>query len=444
MEQILDTNNYTIDKSLLADYFCQGFKNKPDFKIGVEFEKIGIYAKNHHAVNYFGETGASELLRQLRDNHNEIAENDNLFGFLEEEGNVTLEPGCQLEYSTKPFKKLADVETAFTEFNRKTASLGHNLGIKWLGCGIQPVSTYENIRMIPKERYRIMRKYLPKKGNTSLVMMMETAGTQASIDYESEEDAMKKLRVILGISPVLTAMFSNSPIRAGKLTGYKSYRAYSWLNTDNDRCGLISKKIFDENFEFIDYIEVLLDVPMFFIKRENQLIDTTGMTFRKYIKNGFKGFSATMDDWFLHMTTFFPDIRLKNYLEVRNCDCQKNDMAMAFPAILKGIVYNEDAMDEALSLVKSLNWLELNELRSQVPKYGLDLKINKFKLSEIAKELVSIAEFSLKSENNETIYLEKIKELVSEGKTPADIIIMNWNSSWNQDIRKFIEYSEFN
>ena len=183
---------------------------------------------------------------------------------------------------------------------------------------------------------------------------------------------------------------------------------------------------------------------MFFIKRNNQLIDTTGLTFREYMKNGFMGFKATMDDWLLHMTTFFPDVRLKNFLEIRNCDCQKTDLIMAFSALIKGIMYNEDAMNQAWNLVKNLSWHERNELKNLVPKYGLDTEISGFKVLDAAKELISIAESSLKSGNckdNETIYLEKIKELVSEGKTPADIIIMNWDSVWNRDVARLIEYS---
>ncbi len=443
-QQILYKSDYIADKFQLCEYFFKNFKNKSEFKIGVEFEKLGVNSKNFQAIGYSGEAGVLEFLKRLRfqDDYREITENNNVLGLIGPKGNVTLEPGSQLEYSTQPFKSLKDIEQAFLKFNERTGLIARELGVTWIGSGVQPLSTFEAVELLPKQRYGMMWDYLPKKGSLGRVMMKETAGIQTSIDFESEEDAMKKLRVALGISPVITAMFANSPIRAGKLSGYKSYRAYSWLNTDNDRCGLISKKVFERNFSFADYTEVLLDVPMLFIQKESRLIDVTGMTFREYLKNGFKDYRATMDDWFLHMTTFFPEIRLKNFLEIRNCDSQRLDLSMAFPAFIKGIMYNEDALEQAEEIIKDLGWQELNSLRNEVPKNALDMKFKKYKLAEIAAELVCIAEFSLKSltkEDDETAYLEKLKELVSEANTPADIIIKNWKS--NQDISKFIEYS---
>lgn len=442
MEQILDKSDYITDKSRLVEYFFNSFKNKSEFKLGVEFEKLGVDAKNFRAMGYSGDRGSLEFLKRLKklDNYHETGESNHVLGLTGPKGHVTLEPGSQFEYSTKPFKELREIEQAFLKFNERTGLIAEDLGIIWIGCGIQPVSTYESIEILPKERYGIMWSYLPLKGSKGKVMMKETAGIQTSIDFESEEDAMRKLRVALGISPIITAMFSNSPVRGGKLTGYKSYRAYGWLNTDNDRCGLISRKIFEENFGFADYVEVLLDVPMLFIQRNDRLIDATGMTFREYLKNGLKDYRATMDDWFLHMTTYFPEIRLKNFLEIRNCDSQRTDLSMAFPAFVKGIMYHEDALSEAEEIIKDLSWEELNLLRNEVPQYGLDMKFKKYKMTEIAAELLSIAEFSLKSQTedyDETVYLEKIQNLVSEGNTPADIIIKNWD----QGIDKFIEYS---
>lgn len=442
MQQLLDKRDCITNRICLADFFYKSFKPKSNFKIGIEFEKLGVCADTSHAIKYFDKNGAVEFLKRIKlsDDFRATSENGYILGLKGEKGDVTIEPGSQIEFSTKPFKSLKQAEEAYNEFNQKAGQIGNELGIKWIGLGIQPLSTYENIQMIPKARYDIMRSYLPTKGSKSPVMMLETAGTQTSIDYSSEADAMRKFRLSLGISPIMTAMFANSPIRGGKLTGYKSYRASGWLDTDNDRCGLVSRDIFEGNFGFTDYVDVLLDVPMFFIQRDNRLIDMTGTTFREYLKHGYKEFNANMDDWNLHMTTFFPDVRLKNYVEIRNCDCQKPDMAMAFPALIKGLFYNEESLEQVEKFVDSLSWEEINELRCQVPKHGLDLEFKGYKLADIAREFVSIAEHSLQEE---AIYLEKLKELVSEGKTPADIIIKNWNSSWNGDIKKLIEYSSF-
>ncbi len=444
MEKILDKSDYITDKSQLYEYFFKSVKNKADFKTGVEFEKLGVSSGTFRAIGYKGPTGVLEFLNRLKqfDDYREIMENGNILGLTGTSGQITLEPGSQLEYSTQPFKNLKDIEQSYLKFNEKTGQIAEDIGVTWLGCGIQPVSSYENIELLPKERYSVMWDYLPSRGSRGRVMMKETAGIQTSLDFSSEEDAMRKLRVALGISPVITAMFANSPVREGKLSGYKSYRAYGWLDTDNDRCGLISRKIFDRTFNFADYIEVLLDVPMLFIQRERRLINATGRTFKEYMKNGFKTYRATMDDWFVHMTTFFPEIRLKNFLEIRNCDSQRADLAMAFPAFVKGIMYHEDALAQAEEIIEGLSWEELSILRNEVPKNGLDMKFKKYKLTEIARELLFIAEHSLKlqtPEYDETTYLQKIKELVSEGKTPADIIIRNWESG--HDITKFIEYS---
>jgi len=446
MEQILDKSDYITDKSQLVEYFFRSLKNKSDFKVGVEFEKVGVNATDYRAIGYTGNNGALEFLKRLKamDNYDETRENRHVLGLIGPAGHITLEPGSQFEYSTRPFKHLKDIEQAYLKTNERTGQIAEELGVIWVGTGIQPLSTYETIQLLPKERYNIMWNYLPTKGKFGRIMMKETAGTQTSIDFESEEDAMRKLRVALEISPVITAMFANSPIRAGRLSGYKSCRAFGWLHTDNDRCGLISKKVFDKNFTFADYVEVMLDVPMMFLQKDRHLINATGMTFRQYLQNGFKNYRATIDDWFLHMTTYFPEIRLKNFLEIRNCDSQRVDLSMAFPAFIKGIMYNDEALEQAEEIIKGLTWEELNILRNEVPKYGLDMRFKKYGLAEIAAELISIAEYSLKSrteEYDETIYLAKIKELVSEGNTPADIVIKNWESSWNRDISKFIEYS---
>lgn len=444
MEQSFKEEQYISDKAVLVAPFYAGCKSRSAFKIGVELEKVGVNAETGCAIGYSGSNGMAEILNTLKSRYKytEIAENGNILGLENGDGQLSMEPGNQLEFSSIPFKSLKQTEEALYRFNAQTSLVAEELGVVWLGAGIQPVSTYQEMEMIPKERYRIMRDYLPKKGAMSPVMMMETAAIQANIDYESEENAMRKLRVSLLISPFITAMFANSPIRAGKLNGYKSYRALSWLDTDNDRCGLINKKVLDGDFGFADYVEILLDVPMFFIKRGGYLIETTGLTFREYLKQGFKDYKSTMDDWLLHLTTFFPEVRLKNFIEIRNCDCQRSDLTMAFPALIKGIMYNEDALSAVEDLVMGINWEDLNELRNAVPEKGLDAEVNGHKVLAIATELVSIAETSLKSgEEDESFYLQPLQELVRAGKSPADVMIEKWNTSWNADIRRFVEYS---
>jgi len=435
------------DKSQLTELFKNGCKPRENFKIGLEFEKLAVDSKNHKAVPYHGKKGICDFLSRYKsfEQMDEVTSEDNLIGLKGKSHYISLEPGSQTEISTYPYKKISEIASKIQEYNKNTAFIGEEFGFNWIGYGIQPVSTFDSIKVIPKKRYEIMTDYLPGKGTKALVMMRETAGIQTSVDYESEEDAINKLKVSLAISPIITAMFANSPIRNGKETGYQSYRASSWLKTDNDRCGLISKKIFEGNFSFDDYAQYLLDVPMFFIERSNAIINTTHLTFKEFLNNGFDEFKANIDDWDLHTSTVFPDVRLRNYIEIRNCDSQRSDLILALPALMKGIMYDKNALNQAWNLVKDFSWSELEEMRHSVPKLGLKTTVKDIKIADLAKELVHITESSLISNpetRSEAIYLEKIKELVEQEKTPADIILKNWNKSWTKNIKKLIEYSK--
>jgi len=431
----------------LSEIFYRGCKSEEKFKIGFEFEKLAVNSSNFQAVPYFGEKSISEFLQRFKlyDKTEELYSDGNLLGLRGMSKIISLEPGCQTEISTNPYKKISDIAAEIQEHNFKTAIIGEEFGIKWIGYGIQPISTYEDIKIIPKKRYEIMTEYLPKRGSKALVMMRETAGMQTSIDYSSEEDAMLKLKVALAISPILTAMFSNSPIRVGKDTGYKSFRASSWLKTDENRCGLISKKIFEEGFGFADYTDYLLDVPMFCIERNDETHKATHLTFRKFIKNGLDGYLADSHDWELHVTTVFPEARLKNFIEVRNCDSQKSNMILAFPTLIKGIFYDKSALNQVWDLVNKLKWAQIQTLRTEVPKLGMKTVVNKIKISDLAKEILAISELSLlKSENTaqEVRYLDKLKEYTKQGISPADVILQNWNGIWDKKVSKLVEFSE--
>ncbi|MFH0702840.1 MAG: glutamate-cysteine ligase family protein [bacterium] len=444
-----------INKSQLLESFYNGSKSKENFRIGIEFEKLGVNSFDFKAVTYSGAKGILEFLKKYKhlEKWNYLAEDGYILGLKSNFGSITLEPGSQLEFSSSPQKTIHGIANQINRYNKITAEIAEEFDIYWLGYGIQPVSIYDDIELIPKKRYGIMNKYLPDKGNTPLVMMKESAGIQVTFDYESEEDAMNKLRVSLGISPIITAMFANSPIRNSSESGYKSFRAYSWLNTDNARCGLISKKIFDHsnyNFSFSDYVDILLDLPMIFLKKNNKWINTQHLTFREYIKNGYQDYKATIEDWNLHRSSFFPDVRLNNYLEIRNCDCQKSELILAVPALWKGIIYNNDALNSAWDLVKDLSWEEIQLLRNLVPKYGLDATVKNFKVLDIAKELVNIASCYLKSMpelnintdfQDESVYLDSLKEILTKSRTSADKILELWHKTWNKDIKKLIEYT---
>jgi len=312
------------------------------------------------------------------------------------------------------------------------------LGITLLEYGVSPLSTHKNINLIPKRRYHLMAKYL--WGILSDVMMRETAGIQGCFDFESEEDAIRKFKLANKLTPFITAMFSNSPIRGGAETGYKSFRALSWLNTDNERCGFACN--LDDDFSFEQYIDNVIKSPVIFLNKDGQTIPVNGkINFENFMKNGYENFEADIEDFKLHANLYFPEVRLRNFIEIRNHDCNK--MPLAVLAIYKGILYNEKAMSDIEELFKLFTDKDFSELRYNIPKNGMLSSIKGHNVGEICKELLYIAERGLiDMRTNEEKFLEPIKELTLNGLCPADIIIRNWNGLWNKDVSKLVKYIE--
>ena len=277
-------------------------------------------------------------------------------------------------------------------------------------------------------------------GILSDVMMRETAGVQCCIDFKSEEDAMRKFKLANKLSPFMTAIFANSPIRGGVDTGYKSFRALSWLNTDADRCGFIGK--ISEDFSFEDYIDCIMKTPMIFIQRGGQPVSINGdITFEEYINNGYCGLTPTLDDYELSANLCFPEVRLRNFIEIRNHDCVGGDLKYAILAIYKGIFYDNNAMSECEELLKPLQYKDFSELRYNVPKLGLQAKIKNALVLDYAKQIIQIAEKSLKeSQTGEELFIRSIKDFTLKGFSPADVIRKKWNGTWNKDLRKLINY----
>ena len=441
--------NLLTGKTQLVEFFYSGFKDCKEKKTGLEFEKLPVLKESFKSAPY---VDVVKFLNEYgKANWQSIVENNSILGLKNQEGIITLEPGSQTELSLEPSENLFNIKQYIDIYNTKTAQIADKFGILWLGCGIQPVSTYKSINIIPKKRYEYMTRYLPTVAKKPLVMMRETAGIQSSFDYKNEEDAMKKFSIALKLSPIVSAAFSNSPVRNGHLTKFKSYRASSWLDTDNARCGLVSSKAFTpRGFSFENYAEILLDVPMIFIERE---IDSTtnektaikieNTTFRQFLRHGYHGLYPTKADWELHLSLYFPDVRFKNYIEIRNHDNQKKDNIMAVPAFWKGIIYNDEAINAVNELLKSFSYFDFEYIRRKTPQKGLDIKIKNYKLSELAKEIFNISFQSLKSyKDGEEVLLEPFKTIIDSGKTPADIIIENWEKDWHCDISELIKYSQ--
>ncbi len=413
---------------------------KKSCKVGMEYERLPIFTSNSKAADYSSEFGVCNFLRNFarEENWDYITDDYNIIGLKQEHDTITLEPGCQIELSIKPENTIQELKSKIDILDKQMKPVLDKFGIKLLSYGVSPLSTHKSINLIPKKRYKLMAKYL--WGILSDVMMRETAGVQCCIDFENEEDATEKFRIANKLSPFMTAMFANSPIRGGVETGYKSFRALSWLNTDNDRCGFVGQ--IDDKFSFEEYVDYVLETPMIFINRENEVVPINGeINFSEFMRNGYEGFEPNLEDFELHANLYFPEVRMRNFLEIRNHDCVGKGLQYSVLAIYKGILYNNSAMNEISDLLSDFEYRDFAELRYNVPKTALNTKIGNFYLKDIAKEILYIAEKSLIEMNTgEEDFLDAIKEYTLQGICPADVIIRNWNGLWNRDIKKLIEF----
>jgi glutamate--cysteine ligase len=429
-----------LDKKEILQLYTKGYTSAGNFKVGIEYERLPISSSSFKNVDYWSEYGIKKLLERFakEETWDYINDGKNLIGLKNKHDTITLEPGAQVEISAKPERTIFEIKDKIDSINSSLKTLAEDMDINLLSYGVSPYSTNKGINLIPKCRYKIMARYL--WGILSDVMMKETAGIQCCIDFSSEEDAMRKFKLANKLSPFMTAMFANSPIRGGVDTGYKTFRGLSWLNTDNDRCGFCGK--ISEEFSFEEYIDCVLKTPMIFIQRDNLNFEINGdITFEEFMQNGFEGEFPTLEDYELQANLYFPEVRMRNFIEIRNHDCVGGDLKYAILAIYKGILYNDIAMDECEELFKSLQYKDFSELRFNVPKNTLQSRVKNAKVIDYAKEIISIAQKSLKeAQTGESMFLDAIKEYTLKGLTPADVILKNWNGSWNKNMKKFIKY----
>ena len=365
---------------------------------------------------------------------------------------ITLEPGAQLELSGEQCRTLHCTHDELTTHVRELVSVGGELGLAFLGLGMQPISRPEEIEIVPKQRYAIMAPYMERVGTLGVRMMKQTATVQANIDYADEGDAMRKLRVGMGLAPILNAMFANSSLSDGDLNGYMSFRGHIWTDTDAARCGLL-RLAFREGASFADYVDWALDVPLYFILRGGTYRTTvTGMPFRRFLAEGAGGERATLDDWNLHLTTLFPEVRLKGYLELRSADSQPPERMLALPALVKGVFYETDCLDAAHDLVKRWTFDETNTLWRQVHREALLARFRGVDVLDLARELYTIAEEGLRRQHaldaggrDERTYLERMGEQLAMGRSPARVIAEQWPADWDdrRRLERVIAATEF-
>ncbi len=428
-----------LDRSEILNLYTRGYKLPCDYKISMEYERIPISRTSFKTVDYWGGGGVKDILERFAQENcwDYILDQNNIIGLAKGHDTITLEPGSQIELSIKPERTIFQIKNKIDRIDECLKSV-MSPDIQILNYGVSPYSTYKSIHLIPKRRYRVMANYL--WGILSDVMMRETAGIQCCIDFKSEEDAMRKYKLANKLSPFMTAMFANSPIRGGVDTGYKSFRALSWMNTDNDRCGFYGK--ISEEFSFDDYIDCIMKTPMIFIHREGQPVELNGnITFEEFMNEGYEGFYPTLEDYELQANLCFPEVRMRNFIEIRNHDCVGGDLQYAIMAIYKGIMYDNNAMSECEELFNHLQYKDFSELRYNVPKQGLQAKIKHTEIKDYAKEIVNIARKALKeAQTGEELFLNPLDDLTMKGLSPADIIQKKWNTYWNKDLRKMIKY----
>ena len=438
-------------KDQLEEYFHAAGKPRDRWRVGTEYEKVGIDRSSGKAIPYSGPRGVESILKRLIDRFGwEPEEQDgHIIALSRDNAQITLEPGGQIELSGEPCDSIHCTYAEFTQHIRELLEVSEPLDVVFLGLGMQPVSRLDEIEWVPKKRYRIMGPYMPKVGRLGQRMMKQTATVQANIDYRDEKDAMAKFRTGMGLTPIFISMFANSPICDGQLNGYRSYREHIWTDTDKSRSGML-KFAFSPDVSFAHYVEYALDVPMYFIIRNKNYIDMTGTTFRQFLAYGWNGERATLEDWHDHLTTLFPETRIKRYIEVRSADSQPPELMPALSAIVKGAFYESDCLDAAWDLVKDWTWDERMQVYLDSHRDALAARIRRYSLLDLSKELLQIALEGLKRQKmfnalgeDETIYLEPLDKLLALGKCPADLLIEKWQGELDQDIRKLIAYSAY-
>ena len=435
LNQIKPEIKKTLTQKDILDYFYK-FPSKTEMKIGMELERLPVN-KDKLAVKYDGIGGVKHILEEISSTcgWGKLYNNQVLVGLKKGNTTITLEPGCQFEISLEAQKTVAELKKETEKIDKEIEPVLNYFNVKLLEYGISPYSTAKEIGVFPKKRYLYMAKYF--KEPLAASMMRETAGIQVTVDFKNEEDAIKKLRIFTKISPVMTAMFANSPIKGGINTGYKSNRALAWLHTDKDRCGLISKKLFDKNYEFRfeDYLNKILDIPMLYISRPKLISNSQGLTcpinndiiingkitFGEFLKNGYEGYNPTISDYETQQSLFFPEVRLKNYLEIRNHDCQKEILKYSIPAIYKGLAYDENVLNSLIELFDEFSYEDVLSARENVPKHALNADFGNKKVLNLAKEIIKLAKTGLKNDDD-LIFIYPIEELISKGFCPADFI----------------------
>jgi glutamate--cysteine ligase len=439
----------------LVAWFEAGSKPRSRFRLGTEHEKFVFTVDGHNPVSYQGQRGIRALLEGMQHllGWEPIIEDGNIIGLFDVTGGgaISLEPGGQFELSGAPVETVHQTCSELMAHLAQVKEIARPLGIGFLGLGMTPNWSRSQIPMMPKGRYRIMTAYMPKVGKYGLDMMYRTCTVQTNLDYSSEADMVKKLRVSLALQPVATAMFANSPFTEGKPNGFLSFRSEIWRDTDPDRCGMLPWA-FEPGMGFERYVDYALGVPMYFVKRGQHYIDVAGQSFRDLMQGrlpGLPGERATISDWANHISTIFPEVRVKRYLEMRGADGGPWRRLPALPAYWAGILYDDDSLEAAWDLVKNWTAEERQKLRDDVPKLGFAARVAGHDVLHLAKTTIALAQKGLARRRrldaggeDERRYLRPIEEYVARGITPAEELLEKFHDAWGRSVEPvFTEYA---
>ncbi|PLP59264.1 glutamate--cysteine ligase [Mesorhizobium loti] len=440
----------------LVDYLAKGNKPRSDWRIGTEHEKFPFYVDGHAPVPYGGDRGIRSILEGMQEKlgWDPILDEGRIIGLVEPtgQGAISLEPGGQFELSGAPLETIHQTCREGNAHLAQVREIAEPLGIRFLGLGGSPKWTLAETPKMPKSRYEIMTRYMPKVGTRGLDMMYRTCTIQVNLDFESEADMRRKMQVSLKLQPLSTALFANSPFTEGRPNGLQSWRGDIWRDTDNQRSGLLDF-CFSPEFGFADYVEWALDVPMYFVIRDGRYHDMTHITFRSFMEGGARhqvpDGLPTMGDWANHLSTLFPDVRLKRFLEMRGADGGPWRRICALPAFWVGLLYDDAALDAAEALTRDWSYEEVRAMRDAVPEKGIGAPFRSTTLREVAREVLALSRMGLKNRNklnrdgfDETSFLSTLDEVVARGTTSAEEMLAAYHTRWGDSIEPaFLEYA---
>ena len=443
-------------KEDLIKPFQNGEKKPSDFKIGTEHEKFVFHIDTLKPVPFLGESGIENLLLALKKyGWESILEDGNTIGLSRDKslggGTITLEPAGQLELSGAPLTNIHETFNELDEHRSQISKEGSNLGLGFLGAGLTPDWSFDEMPIMPKSRYQIMKNYMPKKGNLGLDMMFRSTTIQVNLDYSSESDMIKKFKVSLALQPIATALFANSPFLDGNLTGYNSFRSHIWTDTDPDRTGMLPF-VFDGEMSYEKYVDYALKVPMYFIYRDGNYLDVSGSSFEDFLNGDLDELpneKPNIIDWENHLTTIFPEVRLKSFLEMRGADGGSFESVCALSSFWVGLLYDSESLDSSFDLIKDFNIKQLQELRIEVAKNGLHSIIGGIEIQEIAKKVLKLSREGLRNRNilnengdSEEIFLDPLQKILSSGKSSSDDLIQKFSNNWNKNlVNMYKEYT---